>query len=80
VSGKIPAQDGLLARASKKLLAEKGLLAELEPTRLDRDLRKYIWNGKPHLSLKDLREYLNRYTYLPSPKNQEALVKAVRGP
>jgi hypothetical protein len=78
VSGKIPAQDGLLARASKKLVAEEGLLIELGPTRLDRDLQKYIWNGKPHLSLKDLREYLNRYTYLPRLKNQEVLVKAVR--
>jgi hypothetical protein len=76
-SGKIPAQDGLLARASKKLVAEEGLLTELGPTRLDRDLQKYIWNGKPHLSLKDLREYLNRYIYLPRLKNQEVLVKAV---
>jgi uncharacterized protein len=77
-SGKIPAQDGLLARASKKLVAEEGLLTELGPTRLDRDLQKYIWNGKPHLSLKDLREYLNRYIYLPRLKNQEVLVKAVQ--
>lgn len=78
VSGKIPAQDGLLARASKKLVAEEGLLTELGPARLDRDLQKYIWNGKPHLSLKDLREYLNRYVYLPRLKNQEVLVKAVQ--
>ncbi|NSY41865.1 DUF499 domain-containing protein [Agrobacterium tumefaciens] len=78
VSGRIPAQDGLLARASKKLVAEEGLLTELGPTRLDRDLQKYIWNGKPHLSLKDLREYLNRYIYLPRMKNQEVLVKAVQ--
>ncbi|WP_336969317.1 hypothetical protein [Sphingobium aromaticiconvertens] len=78
MSGKIPAQDGLLARASKKLLAEEGLLTELGPTRLDRDLQKYIWNGKHHLSLKDLREYLNRYVYLPRLKNQEVLIKAVQ--
>lgn len=78
VSGKIPAQDGLLARASKKLVAEEGLLTELGPTRLDRDLQKYIWNGKPHLSLKDMREYLNRYIYLPRLRNQEVLVKAVQ--
>ncbi|MCE6075329.1 DUF499 domain-containing protein [Agrobacterium vitis] len=77
ISGRIPAQDGLLARASKKLVAEEGLLTELGPTRLDRDLQKYIWNGKPHLSLKDLREYLNRYIYLPRLKNQEVLAKAV---
>ena len=77
-SGKIPAQDGLLARASKKLVAEEGLLIELGPARLDRDLQKYIWNGKPHLSLKDLREYLSRYIYLPRLKNQEVLIKAVQ--
>ncbi|TBD87036.1 ATP-binding protein [Rhizobium ruizarguesonis] len=77
VSGKIPAQDGLLARASKKLVAEEGLLIELGPSRLDRDLQKYIWNDQPRLSLKDLREYLNRYIYLPRIKNQDVLVKAV---
>lgn len=78
VSGKIPAQDGLLARASKKLVADEGLLIELGPTRLDRDLQKYIWNGKSHLSLKDLRGYLNRYIYLPRLKNQEVLIKAIQ--
>jgi predicted AAA+ superfamily ATPase len=78
VSGKIPAQDGLLARASKKLVADEGLMPELGPTRLDRDLQKYIWNGKAHLSLKDLWEYLNRYTYLPRLKNQAVLVKTVQ--
>jgi len=78
VSGKIPAQDGLLARASKKLVGEEGLLTELGPTRLDRDLQKYIWNGKPHLSLRDLREYLNRYIYLPRLKNQEVLIRSVQ--
>ena len=78
ISGKIPAQDGLLARASKKLTAEEGLLTELGPSRLDRDLQKYIWNDKPHLSLKDLREYLNRYIYLPRLKGQDVLVKAVQ--
>ena len=77
-SGKVPAQDGLLARASKKLVSEEGLLTELGPTRLDRDLQKYIWNGKPHLPLKDLREYLNRYIYLPRLRGQDVLVKAVQ--
>ncbi len=77
-SGKVPAQDGLLSRASKKLVSDEGLLPELGPTRLDRDLQHYIWNGKPHLLLKDLWEYLNRYIYLPRVKNQTVLVKAVQ--
>ena len=75
---KVPAQDGVLARCSKKLVSDEGLLPELGPARLDRELQKYIWNGKNHLHLKDLWEYLNRYTYLPRLKNRNVLVKAVQ--
>jgi len=77
-TAKIPAQDGLLARASKKLVSDEGLLPELGPARLDRELQKYIWNGKQHLFLKDLWEYLNRYTYLPRVTGQSVLVRAVQ--
>ncbi|MEQ9248396.1 MAG: AAA family ATPase, partial [Nitratireductor sp.] len=77
-SAKIPAQDGLLARASKKLVSDEGLLSELGPARLDRELQKYIWNGKEHLFLKDLWQYLNRYTYLPRIKNRAVLAKTVQ--
>ena len=74
---KVPARDGLLAHASKKLVSDEGLLPELGPARLDRELQKYIWNGKQHLHLKDIWEYLNRYTYLPRVKNRSVLSKAV---
>jgi predicted AAA+ superfamily ATPase len=76
-SSKVPAQDGLLARASKKLLSDQGIWPELGPDNLNRQLEKYIWNGKQHLYLKDLWEYLNRYTYLPRVKNRSVLSKAV---
>ena len=77
-SAKIPAQDGLLSRASKKLASDEGLMPELGPSRLDRELQKYIWNGKPHLGLADLWEYLNRYIYLPRVKNRGVLAKTVQ--
>ena len=54
-----------------------GPLPELGPARLDRELQRYIWKGKDHLSLKDLREYLNRYTYLPRLKDRSVLVRTV---
>lgn len=76
-SAKVPAQDGLLARASKKLVSDQGIWPELGPDNLNRQLEKYIWNGKPHLHLKDVWEYLNRYTYLPRIKNRSVLSKAV---
>jgi hypothetical protein len=78
IASKVPAQDGLLSRASKKLASDEGLLPELGPARLDRELQKYIWNGKGHLSLKDLWEYLNRYIYLPRVKDKNVLINAVR--
>lgn len=78
IAAKVSAQDGLLLRASKKLASDEGLLPELGPARLDRELQKYIWNGKGHLSLKDLWEYLNRYIYLPRVKDRNVLVKAIR--
>ena len=75
---KVPAQDGVLARCSKKLVSDEGILPEFGPVRLDQELQKYIWNGKNHLYLKDLWEYLNRYTYLPRLKNRNVLAKAVQ--
>ena len=77
IAGKAPAQDGLLARAGKRLIEEEALLPVLGPARLDRDLQKYIWQGKNHLSLKDLWEYLNRCLYLPRLQNRAVLEKAV---
>lgn len=77
MSAKVPAQDGLLARASKKLVSDQGIWPELGPDNLNRQLEKYIWNGKSHLHIKDLWEYLNRYTYLSRLKNRAVLSKAV---
>ena len=77
ISGKVPARDGLLGRASKRLVDEEGLLPDLGPARLDRELQRYIWNGKDHLSLQDIREYLDRYTYLPRLKDRFVLVRTI---
>ncbi len=69
----------MLSRASKKLVADEALLPEIGPVRLNRELEKTIWADKPHLSLKELWVYLNRYTYLPRLKERDTLVKAVKG-
>lgn len=77
LSGKVPVRDGLLQRASKRLVDEEGILPELGPNRLDRELKKYIWQDKNHLLLKDIQEYLNRYTYLPRLKDRSVLIRTV---
>ncbi|MGB0694295.1 MAG: DUF499 domain-containing protein [Rhodospirillaceae bacterium] len=77
-SSRIAAQDGLLARASKKLISDEGLFPELGAERFNRELTKYIWNAQKHLFLKDLWEYLNRYIYLPRVKDRTVLIKTVQ--
>jgi hypothetical protein len=77
-SARIPTQDGVLSRASRKLVNDEALFPEIGPVRLNSVLEKYIWNDKPHLSLGDLWEYLNRYIYLPRLKNRDTLARSVR--
>ena len=77
ISGKVAARDGLLGRASKRLVDEEALMPELGPERLDRVLRKFIWGDRPHLSLKDLWDYVNRHVYLPRLKSRSVLVRTV---
>ena len=77
VSRRIPANDGILGRASKRLVEEQVLLPVLGPVSLDRELRRYLWNEKDHLYLKDLWDYLNRYTYLPRLKDRSVLAETV---
>jgi len=79
ISGKLSAQDNVLVRATKKLVSEEAMFAEMGPVRLNRDLEKYIWADKPHLGLADLWEYHNRYVYLPRLKDKQVLTKSVLG-
>jgi len=78
IAGKVHVQDGVLVRASKKLLDEEALLPEIGPNRLDRELKKYIWKDNHHLFLKNIWEYSCRYIYLPRMKNRQVLVETVR--
>lgn len=69
----------MLVRATKKLVSEEAMFAEMGPVRLNRDLEKYIWADKPHLGLADLWEYHIRYVYLPRLKDKQVLTKSVLG-
>lgn len=74
---RISTQDSPLDQASKKLTSDNALFQELGPHSLDRHLQN-IWNDRPHLPLKELWEYMNRYIYLPRLKDQSVLISAVR--
>lgn len=59
-------------------MSDEALLPEIGPERLNRELEKNIWHQKDHLNLRDLWDYLNRYTYLPRLKKLETLIKVVQ--
>ena len=78
ITGTVHVQDGVLDRASKKLVDEEALLPEIGPNRLDRELKKYIWKDNHHLFFKNIWEYSCRHIYLPRMKNRQVLVETVR--
>ena len=75
---RISPQDGCLDSASKKLVNDDALILKLGPDNLNLKLKKYVWADKPHLSLKDVWEYLNRCIYLPRLRNRETLIKTIQ--
>lgn len=74
---KVVAQDGILAQLGKKLISSEGVFVEIGARRLFSALSRFVWNGKPHLSLSDVWEYCNRFTYLPRLRDKEVLRGAV---
>jgi hypothetical protein len=74
---KVVAQDGILAQLGKKLVSTEGVFVEIGARRLFSALSRFVWNGKPHLSLSDVWEYCNRFTYLPRLRDKEVLRGAV---
>lgn len=74
---KVVSQDGILAQLGKKLVSTEGVFVEIGARRLHAALARFIWGDKPHLSLSDVWEYCNRFTYLPRLRDKEVLRGAV---
>lgn len=74
---KVVSQDGILAQLGKKLVSTEGVFVEIGARRLHAALSRFIWGDKPHLSLSDVWQYCNRFTYLPRLRDKEVLLGAV---
>ena len=72
-------QSGLLAGASKKLLAEGALYTEIGDRNLQSTLAAYIWQDKPHLLVADVWEYVSRHVYMPRLASRDVLRRAIEG-
>ncbi len=70
--------EGLVERASRRLVREEGLITQWSPATLRIELDRWLWKDQPHLSLKRLWEYLASYLYLPRLRDVQVLLDAVR--
>ncbi len=76
-SSKVLPQDNILYRASEKLAKEEALLPKIGPIRLHQSLKEHVWKDNKHLQLREVWEYLCRFTYLPRLKDRGTFTKAV---
>ncbi|MCI0388810.1 MAG: Swt1 family HEPN domain-containing protein [Acidobacteria bacterium] len=77
-SYRLPGQDPLAVRASKKLRNDESLITMMVGTRLKMELDKIpLWRGD-HVAIRQLVEDFARYIYLPRLRNSEVLLSAIR--
>jgi len=69
--------DSLATRASRKLKGEELLITELAALRLRYELDRALWQGREHLGVKQLWDYLATYLYLPRLRDESVLVRAI---
>jgi hypothetical protein len=70
--------DNLVARASKKLIADQGMIPNWSAALLRMELDKWLWKEKSHIKAKEVWEYFAQYIYLPRLKDEQTLVNAIR--
>jgi uncharacterized protein len=70
--------DDLVARISRKLKNDQQMILAWSPALLRMELDKWLWKDQPHLSVKQLWEYLAQYPYLPRLRDEQVLTSAIR--
>jgi predicted AAA+ superfamily ATPase len=75
---RLQGQDGLVARASKKMRGDELLITVLDPTVLRIHLDSIpLWRGA-HVELRQLADDFAQYLYLPRLRNTDVLLKAIQ--
>lgn len=75
---RLQGSEGLVERASRRLLRDEALITHWAPANLRMELDRWLWKEQPHLSIRQLWEYLASYLYLPRLKNEQVLIEAIR--
>jgi predicted AAA+ superfamily ATPase len=75
---RLQGNGGLVARAARKLRNEQQLITEWSPALLRMELDRWLWKDQPHISVKQLWDYLCQYLYLSRLKDEQVLLAAIR--
>lgn len=75
---RLQGQESIVVRAAKKMRSEEHLILTWSAALLRRELDRWLWKDQPHLSVKQLWEYLCKYLYLPRLKDDGVLLDAIR--
>ena len=70
--------DSLVARASKKLIADQSMIPNWSAALLRMELDKWLWKEKNHIKVKEVWEYFAQYIYLPRLKDEQTFIGAIR--
>ena len=69
----------LADRASHKLIADGLLIKNWSPLLLKKELDEWIWkDGRPHVGLRQVRDYLATYPYFSRLRDESVLIEVVR--
>ncbi|MBK5108432.1 MAG: hypothetical protein JJE12_09875 [Anaerolineales bacterium] len=69
--------DGLVNRASIRLIRDEELIINWSPATLRIELDRWLWKEEDYLSVKQLWEFLASYLYLPRLRDEQVLINAV---
>ncbi len=68
----------LVGRVSRKLKTDQQMITEWSPALLRMELDRWLWREQPHLSVKQLWEYMAQYLYLSRLRDEQVLIAAIR--
>jgi predicted AAA+ superfamily ATPase len=77
-SSRLQGGENLVGRVSKKLKNDQQMITEWSPALLRMELDRWLWKDQPHLSVKQLWEYIAQYLYLSRLRDEQVLIAAIR--
>ncbi len=76
-ASRIGGSDPYVARATRRARSDELLITQWSPALLRRELQRWLWAGRPHVSLREVWEALASYCYLPRLRDADVLRAAV---